>query len=51
MAVFQGTFFLLLGAGLRLVGDQGITPGSLPFGLNELRGSLEFTKDQKPAVI
>jgi len=48
MALFQGVFFLLLGAGLMLVAYQGITRGWLPFGPNGLKGRLEFNKGEQP---
>lgn len=48
MAIIQGAFFLLLGAGLLLVAYQGLTRGWFPFGPNGLKERLEFSKGEQP---
>ena len=48
MAIFQGLFFLVLGAGLVAVSWSSLRTGWLPCGPKGLKGRLEFTRASEP---
>ena len=48
MAVFQGIFLAVVGAGLLGVIWRSLDTGWLPCGPNGLRGRLEFRRDRQP---
>ncbi len=50
MATFQGLLFLVLGLGLVLVVYQSLARGWLPLGPNGLKGRIEISKSDQPAL-
>ncbi len=50
MSVFQGFFFLFLGAGLLIIDFKSLSEGWLAFGSKGLTGRLEFHKDEHPVI-
>lgn len=49
MEMFQGLFFLLLGAGLLLMACRSLSTGWLPCGPNGFKGRLELRRDTQAA--
>lgn len=48
MALFQGLLLLVLGYGMLAVVYRSLTNGWLPFGVNGLKGRLEFRMADQP---
>ncbi len=50
IALVQAAFFLIFGFGLLGVDFQSLTRGSLPCGPNGLKGRVEFSRREQPAL-
>lgn len=50
VALVQAAFFLIFGFGLLGVDFQSLSKGSLPCGPNGLKGRIEFSRRDQPAL-
>jgi hypothetical protein len=50
IATIQAAFFLIFGVGLLAVDYQSLAKGSLPCGPNGLKGRVEFSRRDQPAL-